>query len=123
MNLNLWAYGIYFLITFVVVILVGRICYINGNKYVLTLVSEHEDICQRVNRLLLLGYYLMNLGFVAISLVFWETIDSIPQLIEMLSMRIGFIVVSIALMHYFNLFWLSKYLKKLVETGDQHKTL
>jgi len=115
MNLNLWAYGIYFLITFVVVILVGRICYTNGNKYVLAQVSEHEELCQRINRLLLLGYYLMNLGFVAISLVFWETIDSIPNLIEILSIRIGFIVVSIALMHYFNLFWLTKYLRKLIK--------
>ncbi len=115
MNLNLWAYGIYFLITFVVVILVGGICYTNGNKYVLALVSEHEDICQRVNRLLLLGYYLMNLGFVAISLVFWKKIETIPQLIEILSVRVGFIVVSIAIMHYFNLFWLSRYLRKLIK--------
>lgn len=115
MNLNLWAYGIYLLITFVVVILVGRICYTNGNTFVLALVSEHEELCQRINRLLLLGYYLMNLGFVAISLVFWETIESIPHLIEILSMRIGFIVVSIALMHYFNLYWLTKYLRKLIK--------
>ena len=115
MNLNLWAYGIYLIITFVVVIIVGRICYTNGNKFVLSLVPDDHELCTRINRLLLLGYYLMNLGFLAISLVLWDSILTVQQLFELITFRIGLVLISIALMHYFNLFWLTRYLKKLIK--------
>jgi hypothetical protein len=84
---------------------------------------NNHELCTRINRLLLLGYYLMNLGFLAISLMLWDSILSIQQLFELLTFRIGLVLLSIAIMHYFNLFWLTKYLKKLVEMGDLHKTL
>ena len=114
MNLNLLAHGIYLLTTFIVVIRVGRICFTHGNQFIIHLVPDNHDMCSRINRLLLLGYYLMNLGLVAISLIFWNTIFSLQQLFELLAVRIGLTLIIIAIMHYLNLFWLVNFLKKLI---------
>ena len=114
MNLNIIAYLIYFSITGIIIVKVGRICYNNGNIFVSQLIPNHEDLCHKINQLLLVGYYLLNIGYCAITIISWEQIESITQLIEVITSKSAFIIIAIAVMHYINIILLTNYIKKLI---------
>ncbi|WP_116787080.1 hypothetical protein [Flavobacterium psychrotrophum] len=114
MNLNLIAYGLFLTITIYIIVVVGQICYRNGNTYVLSLVPGHQDLCTRINKILLTGYYLVNLGYTATTLIHWERITTLTAFIEILASRTGFIIVLLAILHYTNLFIITKYINKFI---------
>ena len=114
MNLNIIGYVIYLLITTFIIINVGKICYRNGNIYVAQLIPEHEDLCQKTNQVLLIGYYLLNLGYCAMTLISWNKIISYSQLVEVISIKTATIICIIAILHYFNIYIITKYIQKLI---------
>jgi hypothetical protein len=72
--------------------------------------------------MLLIGYYLLNLGYASISISSWPTITSEEMLSAYLSDHIGFIILMLALIHYFNLVWLllySRFMEKKNNTVTQ----
>ena len=117
MNLNILAYCIYLLLTGIIILKVGQICYQKGNQFVAQLLPNHQNLCIRVNQMLLLGYYLLNLGYCAMTLISWKTIYSLPQLIEIIALKSSIIILTIAIMHYLNIFLIIKYIKKYLLTG------
>jgi hypothetical protein len=114
MNLNIIGYTIYLLITIFIIVKVGRICYQNGNIYVAQLIPDHMDLCHKINQVLLLGYYLMNIGYCAMTLISWEKILTFDQLIEVIAFKSAIIIGTIAFMHYINIYVLTKYIQKLI---------
>ncbi len=114
MNLNIIAYLIYFSITGIIIVKVGRICYNNGNIIVSQLIPNHEDLCHKINQVLLVGYYLLNIGYCAMTIISWEKIENITQLIEVITSKSAFIIIAIAVMHYINIILLTNYIKKLI---------
>lgn len=114
MNLNIIGYIIYLAITSIVILKVGRICYRNGNIFVSELLPNHEDLCLKINQILLVGYYLLNLGYCAMTLISWEKVLSFHQLIEVVALKSAIIICTIATMHYINIIVITKYIKKLI---------
>ena len=114
MNLNIIGYLIYLSLTSVIIIKVGKLCYDNGNLFVSQLIPNHEELCHQINKMLLIGYYLLNLGYCARTIISWEKIQSIKQLIEIISTKSAIIILTIGFMHYINIFLLTKYIKKLI---------
>jgi len=114
MNLNIIAYGIFMIIVAYIIIAVGRICYRNGNIYVLSLMPGHEDLCIRINKILLMGYYLVNIGYAAMMLISWQTIITLPMLVETTMMKTAVIISILSVLHYTNIYVLTTYAKKLI---------
>jgi len=114
MNLNIIGYLVYLCITSIVVVRVGKTCYTNGNIYVSQLIPEHEDICKKTNNVLLVGYYLLNLGYCATTLISWEQILSVDQMVEVISIKTASIITLISILHYINIFLITKYIQKLI---------
>ena len=114
MNLNIFGYAIYLLMTGIIIVRVGRICYNNGNVFVSALIPNHEDLCHKTNQILLVGYYLLNLGYCAMTLISWKKIMSVDELIEVIALKSAVIIGTIAIMHYLNIFVLTKYIQKLI---------
>jgi hypothetical protein len=115
MNLNILGYMIYLSVTIYIIAIVGRICYRNGNIFVSALIPDHKDLCHKINQVLLLGYYLMNIGYCAMTLIGWETISTSSQLVETIALKTGIIVCIISVMHYTNIFIITNYIQKLIK--------
>jgi hypothetical protein len=115
MNLNLLGYTIYLTITIFIIIKVGKICYRNGNIFVSELIPDHEDLCQKVNQILLLAYYLLNIGYCAMTLIQWENIEILPKLIEAIALRTATIISIISILHYINIYIIINYIQKLIK--------
>ena len=114
MNLNIIGYLIYLSLTSVIIIKVGKLCYDNGNIFVSQLIPNHEELCHQINKTLLIGYYLLNLGYCAMTIISWEKIQTINQLIEIIASKSAIIILTIGFMHYINIILLTKYIKKLI---------
>lgn len=115
MNFNIIGYFIYLSITIFIILRVGKICYKNGNVYVAELIPNHADICHKINQVLLLGYYLLNIGYCAMTLISWKKITSSAQLIETIGIKTSIIIFIISILHYFNIIILTKYIHKLIK--------
>jgi len=115
MNFNIIGYFIYLGITIFIIMKVGKICYKNGNIYVAELIPDHTEICQKINRVLLLAYYLLNIGYCAMTLISWQKILSAAQLIETIGVRTAVIIFIISILHYLNILILTKYIQKLIK--------
>ncbi|MFC7773742.1 hypothetical protein [Flavobacterium sp. GCM10027622] len=115
MNLNIAGYVIFLIIISYIILVVGKICYRNGNIYVASLIPEHMDLCQQINKMLLIGYYLVNLGYSAMTIVNWEAITSIQQLVEIIATKTAIIVLLLSLLHYTTIFILTNYIQKLIK--------
>jgi len=114
MNYNLIGYILYLSITAYIIVVIGKICYKNGNVFVSELVPNHMELCHQVNQVLLIGFYLLNIGYSATTLIKWNTILSVPELIETISINTAIIISIISILHYLNIIMLTKYLKKLI---------
>ncbi len=114
MTYNLIAYLIYLIATFFITVRVGWICYKNGEVFIQQVLHDVE-MTQLVNKFLLIGYYLTNLGYMAVSIYFWGQIGNFMEMINIVSQRIGLIVLMLATMHYFNMTFIALFGKKIFQ--------
>ncbi|MFM2230037.1 MAG: hypothetical protein RL607_1295 [Bacteroidota bacterium] len=112
MNLNILGYLVYLLLTAWIILWVGHQLYRNGIVFVNHLYPHHESLCLQTNKILLTGYYLVNLGYATLTLSQWETIVNSTQLIETIAYRTAIILSILTVLHYGNLITLSLYFKK-----------
>ena len=90
---------------------VGWVLYKNGEVYLYTIFKNDTTVVKNINNMLLIGYYLFNLGYATVTVSCWERIYSVEQLISFLAEVLGKIILLLAIMHYNNIFWLN-YLSK-----------
>ncbi|AZA90204.1 Uncharacterised protein [Chryseobacterium nakagawai] len=109
---NIISYLVFLSISFYITIDVGRRCYQAGKAYLKYLLHD-ETLCLTINRILLGCYYLLNLGYIAVSFTSWEKIENIDEMIRITAIRIGSIVLILCGLHYMNIFTLYFLRKKL----------
>ena len=83
-------------------IYVGRSLYANGQPFLLECWGNPK-VADAVNRCLLIGFYLLNGSFVLLALRFGATGTSLEESLEILSGRVGFVVLVMGVMHFNNL--------------------
>ena len=115
MDYNVLGYGIFITVIVFIIVVVGKICYLNGNIFVAELIPDHFDLCQQINKSLLVSYYLVNIGYCAMTLVGWETIISLQQLIEVMAVKVAIIVCILSVLHYLNIYLLTNTIHKLIK--------
>jgi hypothetical protein len=68
-----------------------------------------ERLAGSVNHLLVVGFYLLNLGYVSVAMRDAATIDQASVVMEQLSLKLGFVLLVLGAVHFFNLYALSRY--------------
>jgi hypothetical protein len=61
-----------------------------------------------VNHLLVVGFYLINVGYVTLALKYGARPGDLTTAIEALSTKIGRVLIVLGFMHFFNLFLFSR---------------
>ena len=103
MNSNTLAYAIYLLCMVFIIYRVGALFHRNGRVFILRLYRDDESAADTINNILLVAYYLFNMGYAFLKLKTWEHISNIAQLISSLSENIGLLILILALTHYCNM--------------------
>jgi hypothetical protein len=77
--------------------------------------QENEALANSVNHLLLVGFYLLNIGYILLALKTNKDIDSLRVCMEFLSKQIGFVLLVLGLLHFFNVFVIAKWRQRVVD--------
>lgn len=112
---NLVTYFIYLSISSFITIFVGYKCYKTGKIYLLYIIKDSQT-CTAINRILLVSYYLVNIGYIAISISNWTFVNSLFQALEILISKVSTILIILSVLHYLNLFIIYKLRKQLILT-------
>jgi hypothetical protein len=101
--MNTLAYILYLLITYIITVHVGLRFYRNGRVYILRLMHGDEKFTDFINRILLTGYYLLNLGYAAMMIRFWKTLTSFLDVLTSIASMTGKIMLTLAVIHFLNM--------------------
>lgn len=101
--MNLIAYALYLACTYWVTVQVGWRFYRNGRPYLLLLFRNDTGLTDSVNRLLLTGYYLLNLGYAALMLQQWPPVSEAAALLASVCTRTARIVLTLGCIHFLNM--------------------
>jgi hypothetical protein len=102
------TYAAYLAITVPLTLWVGSTLRRNGRVFLLDVFDGDEDLASAVNHLLVVGFYLVNLGYVSIALKVGAEVATTRQAIEALSVKVGAVVLVLGVLHLANLYVLNK---------------
>jgi hypothetical protein len=108
MTIGLSTYLIYLVLSVALTIWVGRTLHKNGRVFLVDVFHGNEALADSVNHLLVVGFYLINFGYVSLALKLGYTIETAEQSVEALSVKIGMVLLVLGGMHLFNLFVFSR---------------
>jgi hypothetical protein len=103
-NPTVWLYLIYILISIALTVWVARTLHKNGRIFLVDCFRGNEPMADSVNHLLVVGFYLINFGYVALALKTDTPPVDTQQVIENLSSKIGIVLLVLGGMHFLNLF-------------------
>jgi len=84
----------------------------SGRVFLVDAFSGNRELAESVNHLLVVGFYLINVGFVALALKYGDKPADLPGVIETLSTKVGLVLLVLGGMHFFNLYVFSKMRKR-----------
>lgn len=102
MDLRLIDYPVYILASVVLTIWVGSTLFRNGRPFLVSVFKE-DGLADSVNRLLVVGFYLVNFGAAAILINTGGTPDNPGDMIKQTVTRIGVVLLVLGFMHFNNL--------------------
>ncbi|HWN93655.1 MAG TPA: hypothetical protein VNT99_01370 [Methylomirabilota bacterium] len=103
MTLTVWTYLAYLGISIALTVWVARTLHRNGRIFLVDCFHGNTELADSVNHLLVVGFYLINIGFVTLALRFGVTAENIKEGLESLSTKIGLVLLVLGFMHFFNL--------------------
>jgi hypothetical protein len=104
MNYIIITYSFYLVITIALTIWVARSLFRNGKVFLIDIFHGNRELADSVNNLLLVGFYLINIGYAVYTLQVTSSITNFQEVIEKLSVKIGLIILILGAMHFFNLY-------------------
>lgn len=107
--LLLVTYAIYVGVSLAITYWVGRTLNKNGRVFLVENFEGQEALADSINHLLLVGFYLVNLGFISLALRYGEKPYDAVGAVEFLSTKVGLVVVVLGVMHFFNMNMLVKF--------------
>jgi hypothetical protein len=119
MNWLLTTYVVYLAISICLTIWVARTLHKNGRVFLVDSFLGNEQLADSVNHLLVVGFYLINIGYVTLALKYGAAAASAQEAMETLSTKIGLVLLVLGGMHFFNLAVFTKMRKR----GLAHKHL
>ena len=107
------SYAIYLVVSIALTVWVARTLSKNGIVFLIDCFGHDEVLARSTNHLLVVGFYLVNLGWILLTLRFGSAPDSIAEAIQFLSSKIGLVVVVLGAMHFFNMNAIAKFGRKV----------
>lgn len=112
---TLTSYGLYLVISVVMTIWVARTLHKGGRAFLVRSFHGDEVMADSVNHLLVVGFYLVSLGFIGVSLVTaGETRTTIEALL-FVSTRVGAALLALGALHMLNVYALDRLRKRAIE--------
>ena len=114
MNYTILTYSLYLILSIGLTIWVARTLSQNGRIFFVDCFHQNEALANSVNHLLVVGFYLINLGFVSRFLKLGIAVNTPQEVFEALSGKMGVVLLVLGAMHFFNLLVFTKLRRRSV---------
>jgi cytochrome c biogenesis protein CcdA len=109
------TYAIYLAISIGLTIWVARTLHKGGRVFLVDVFHGNEELAASVNHLLVVGFYLVNLGYVALALKVQQLVTNTQDAIEVLSVKVGLVLLVLGAMHFANLYVFSRMRRRALD--------
>lgn len=104
MNATVATYVVYLLISIALTLWVGTTLFRNGRLFLIDVFDGNERLADAVNRLLVVGFYLLNLGFVTLFLRVQDSVVGVRGSFDTLSIKVGTVLLVLGAIHLGNVY-------------------
>ncbi len=118
MNYHTLSYLLYLLIAVPLTLWVARTLHANGRVFLVEAFEGKEGFADSINHLLVVGFYLINVGFVLLYLKHEERPEGMGEVIETVATRVGLVMLVLGGMHFLNLYIFNRMRKRVVGAGE-----
>jgi hypothetical protein len=112
MTLTVWTYILYLMISIGLTIWVAHTLHKSGRIFLVDSFHGNEPLADSVNHLLVVGFYLINIGYIAFALKTSERPATLEHTLELLSSKVGLVLLILGGMHFLNVAIFSKMRKR-----------
>ncbi len=109
------VYFSYLAISVALTIWVARTLHRNGRIFLVDAFQGDEQLADAVNHLLVVGFYLINVGYITLALKTTDALATIRSVIELESSKIGVVLLILGAMHVFNILIFAKMRRRATE--------
>ena len=102
------TYLAYLVISITITIWVAATLHKHGRIFLVDAFLGNEALADSVNKLLVVGFYLVNVGFVSLVMKYGDAPTNMKTSLEYLSTKVGLVLVILGIMHFFNIFVFSR---------------
>jgi hypothetical protein len=106
------SYIAYLAISLSVTVWVARTLHRNGRVFLVDAFRGNAELADSVNHLLVVGFYLINVGYVTLALRTSQALANTREAIELVCDKIGVVLLVLGLMHFFNLYLFNRLRKR-----------
>jgi hypothetical protein len=102
------CYFSYLAISIVLTVWVARTLHSAGRVFLLDAFHGNAELADSVNKLLVVGFYLINVGYITLALKTSDPLSNFRGVIELESTKLGVVLLILGGMHFFNMFVLAR---------------
>jgi len=106
---TVYSYLAYLPISVMLTIWVARTLQVRGRVFLVEAFGGNESLADSVNHLLVVGFYLINIGYVTLALKYGDKPTSLQEAIEFLSTKVGLVLMILGVMHFANVITFAKW--------------
>ena len=107
------AYALYLAITLGITIWVARTLSTNGIVFLEQCFGQDGELARSTNHLLVVGFYLVNIGFITMTLSYAGEPQTISGAVRFLAGKVGLAVIVLGGMHFFNMAMIARFGRKV----------
>ncbi len=107
-----FCYAAYLVISLSVTVWVARTLHRNGRTFLVDAFNGNQELADSVNHLLVVGFYLVNLGYVALAMRTGDPVPTVRSAIELVCDKLGIVLMVLGVMHFFNLYVFTRLRKR-----------
>ena len=112
MTTPVYIYIVYTVISIAMTVWVARTLHKNGRIFLLEAFKDKVEMADSVNHLLVVGFYLINIGFILLFLSVGKNPETLVAGIEYIATKLGVVLLVLGFMHFFNVFNFNRMRKK-----------
>ena len=112
MNPTVACYLLYLPLSVALTIWVAATLHKNGRVFLVEAFHGNGEMADSVNHLLVVGFYLINIGYIALALRYGDKPNNVQEAFEFLSTKLGLVLIVLGAMHFFNMFNFDKMRRK-----------
>ena len=109
------SYGLYLIVSLGMTIWVAHTLSSNGEVFLVQCFGHNAVLARSTNHLLVVGFYLINIGWILLTLQYGTEPQTWPQAIKFVSSKVGLAVLVLGGMHFFNMHAIARFGRKVAD--------